>query len=268
MDDTEVTVADEARGAVDASIPNVARVYDFMLGGKDNFPADRAAAEQLLAAFPEAREGVRQNRAFLRRVVEHLAGPAGIRQFLDIGTGLPTQKNVHEVARAVAPDARVVYVDNDPVVCVHGRSLLADDEQVVMVEADLRRPEEILADPDTRRLIDLDQPVALLLVAILHFVADEDDPYGIVARLRDALAPGSYLAIVHMLDAEERRADADQVRQVYSRSSTGVYPRTREQVMRFFGDFELLDNDLFISRELIQRFAGLGWGAVARKPIP
>jgi hypothetical protein len=264
--DTEVTVADQARSAVDASIPNVARVYDFMLGGKDNFPADRAAAEQLLAAFPEAREGVRQNRAFLRRVVAYLAGSAGIRQFLDIGTGLPTQKNVHEVARAVAPDARVVYVDNDPVVCVHGRSLLADADEVAMVEADLRRPEEILADPDTQRLIDFDQPVALLLVAVLHFIGDEDDPYAVVARLRDALAPGSYLAVVHMLDAEERHDDADKVRHVYSRSSTGVYPRSREQVMRFFGDFELLDNDLFISRELIQRFAGLGWGAVARKP--
>ena len=268
MDDTEVSVVDQARGAVDATIPNVARVYDYMLGGKDNFPADRAAADQILAAFPEARDGVRYNRAYLRKAVEYLAGEAGIRQFLDIGTGLPTQKNVHEVARAVAPDARVVYVDNDPLVCVHGRSLLADSDEVTMVEADLRRPEEILADPETRRLIDLGQPVAVLLVAILHFIADEEDPFAAVARLRDAVAPGSYLVISHMLAAEQRQADADQVRNVYARASAGVHPRTREQIMRFFEGFELLDNDLFISAELLERFSGLGWGAVARKPGP
>jgi len=264
--DTEVTVADQARSAVDASIPNVARVYDYMLGGKDNFPADRAAAEQILAAFPEARDGVRYNRAYLRQAAEYLAGEAGVRQFLDIGTGLPTQKNVHEVVRAIVPDARVVYVDNDPVVCVHGRGLLAEADEVAMVEADLRRPEQVLADPTTRQLIDFDQPVAVLLVAILHFIPDEEDPFGAVARLRDAMAPGSYLVISHMLDAEQRRTDTDQVRSVYSRASAGVHPRTREQIMRFFGDFELLDNDLFISRELLERFSGLGWGAVARKP--
>jgi hypothetical protein len=265
-DDTEVTVADQARSAVDATVPNVARVYDYMLGGKDNFPVDRAAAEQILAAFPEAREGVRQNRAFLGRVVEYLAGQAGIRQFLDIGAGLPTQKNVHEVARAITPDAHVVYVDNDPVVCVHGRVLLAESDEVAMVEADLRQPDGILADPTTRELIDFDRPVALLLVAILHFIPDEDDPFGVVARLRDAMAPGSYLVISHMLDGEERRADTAQVRNVYSRASSGVHPRTREQIMRFFEGFELLDDDLLIPPELLERFSGLGWGAVARKP--
>jgi hypothetical protein len=135
-----------------------------------------------------------------------------------------------------------------------------------MVEADLREPERILADPTTRELIDFGQPVAVLLVAILHFIADEDDPFAVVARLREAMAPGSYLVISHMLAAEERRSDTDQVRNVYARASAGVHPRTREQIMRFFGDFELLDNDLFISPELLERFSGLGWGAVARKP--
>jgi hypothetical protein len=259
-------VAEQVPSAVSASIPNVARVYDYMLGGKDNFPADREAAEQILVAFPEAREGVRQNRAFLRRVVEHLARDVGIRQFLDIGTGLPTQQNVHQVAHAVAPDARVVYVDNDPIVCVHGRVLLADTDTVAMVEADLRQPEQILTDPATLRQIDFSQPVALLLVAILHFISDEDDPFGAVARLRDALAPGSYLVISHMLDAEQRRDDADQLRRVYSRASTGVVPRTREQIMRFFEGFELIDDDKLIPPKLAERFSGLGWGAVARKP--
>lgn len=259
-------MADQARGTIDTTVPNVARVYDYMLGGKDNFSVDRAAANQILTAFPEAREGVRQNRAFLGRVVEYLAGQAGIRQFLDIGAGLPTQKNVHEVARAITPDARVVYVDNDPVVCVHGRVLLAESDEVAMVEADLRQPDGILTDPTTRALIDFDRPVALLLVAILHFISDEDDPFGVVARLRDAMAPGSYLVISHMLDAEERRADTDQVRNVYSRASAGVHPRTREQIMRFFEGFELLDEDVLIPPELVERFSGLGWGAVARKP--
>jgi hypothetical protein len=259
-------VTEQARSAIDATVPNVARVYDYMLGGKDNFPVDREAADQILAAFPEARDGVRYNRAYLRQAVEYLAREAGIRQFLDIGTGLPTQKNVHEVVRGITPDAHVVYVDNDPVVCVHGRVLLAESDEVAMVEADLRQPERILADPTTRELLDFDRPVAVLLVAILHFVADEDDPFGVVARLREAMAPGSYLVISHMLDAEERRNDTDQVRNVYSRASAGVYPRTRGQIMRFFEGFELLDNDLFVSPELLERFSGLGWGAVARKP--
>jgi S-adenosyl methyltransferase len=261
-------VAEQAPGTVSANIPNVARIYDYMLGGKDNFPADRDAAEQILVAFPEARDGVRENRAFLRNVVRYLAGEVGIRQFLDIGAGLPTQQNVHQVAQEAATDARVVYVDNDPVVCVHGRVLLADTDAVAMVEADLREPERILTDPATQRLIDFSQPVAVLLVAILHFIADADDPYAVVARLRDAMAPGSYLVIAHMLDAEQRRADADQLRRVYSRSSAGVIPRTLDEIMRFFDGLEMVDMDRFVAPELLVRFSGLGWGGVGRKPVP
>lgn len=258
-------VADQALHGIDSSTPNVARIYDYMLGGKDNFPVDRDAAQQILAAFPEAREGVRHNRAFMRRAVEYLAGQAGIRQFIDIGTGLPTQQNVHEVAKAAAPDAHVVYVDNDLVVCVHGRALLAEANQVAMVQADLREPEQILTDPATCELIDFTQPVAILLVAILHFIPDEDDPFGCVARLRDAVPPGSYLVISHLLDAEQRRPDTTQLREVYSRSSAGLVPRTHEQIMRFFEGFELIESDRLVSRDLLERFSGIGWGAVGRK---
>lgn len=249
----------------DPNVPNIARIYDFMLGGKDNYAADRAAAEQIAAAFPESPEGVRLNRAFLKQAVDYLAGEAGIRQFLDLGAGLPTQQNVHEVAQATAPDAHVVYVDIDPVVCVHGRALLSGTEGVAMVEADLREPKRILTEPAVRELIDFGRPAALMLVAVLHFVGDE--AYDVVATLRAALAPGSYLVISHMLDAEERKADGSQVKQVYSRSSAGLNLRTKDEILRFFDGFELLDNDLFLPPELFARFAGLGWGAVARKPV-
>lgn len=229
---------------INTSVAHPARMYDYYLGGKDNFPADREAAERILVAFPEAREGVRENRAFLRNVVGYLAGEVGIRQFLDIGAGLPTQQNVHQVAQAVAAGARVVYVDNDPVVCVHGRVLLADTDAVAMVEADLRQPERILNDSATLRLIDFSQPVAVLLVAILHFIGEEEDPYALVARLRDAMAPGSYLVVAHMLDAEQRRSDADQLKQVYARSSAGVVPRTVDEIMRFFDGLEMVEPGL------------------------
>jgi hypothetical protein len=248
----------------DPTVPNIARIYDYMLGGKDNFAADRAAAEQIMAAFPESQEGVRQNRVFLRQAVHYLAGQGGVRQFLDLGAGLPTQQNVHEVARSATGDARVVYVDSDPVVCVHGRALLSGVEGVAMVEADLREPERIIADPAIVELIDFGRPVAVMLVAVLHFLGDE--AYDIVAALRAALAPGSYLVISHMLDAEERKEDGSQVKQVYSRASAGLVPRTKDEILRFFGGFELLDNDLFLPPELFARFSGLGWGAVARKP--
>ena len=259
-------MTDRVPSVVDTETPNVARIYDYILGGKDNFAADREAAKQVMAALPEVREAAQEGRAYLGRVVQFLAEEAGIRQSLDIGSGLPTQRNVHEVAQAVAPDARVVYVDNDPVVCVHGRALLEDGARVAVVEADLRRPEEILANPATRRLIDFTQPVAVLLVAILHLIADEDDPFAAVAGLRDVLAPGSYLVINHMLDTEERHSVTSQVQKAYSRANAGVFPRTREQAVRFIDGLEPLDTSLFVSPEILQRYSGIGWGAVARKP--
>ena len=162
---------------VDASVPNVARIYDYLLGGKDNFAADRDAAAELLALLPDAQAACHHNRAFLRRAVRFLAGQAGIRQFIDIGTGLPTQGNVHDIARAIAPDARVAYVDYDPVVVSHAQALLATTPTVAVINGDLRNPDKILTHPGLRELIDFSQPVAILLTAILHFIADEEHPY-------------------------------------------------------------------------------------------
>ncbi len=224
---------------INATQPHPARIYDYYLGGKDNFPADREVGDQILALAPESRDNARTNRAFLRRVVRFLAAEAGIRQFLDIGTGLPTQGNVHEVVQAVAPDARVVYVDFDPIVLSHGRALLAG-EQVVIVQGDLRDPGSILEHPELREVLDFEQPIALLLVAILHFIHDRDDPAGILARLRKALAPGSYLAISHAT------GDFDPERMV---EALKIYrgmlvPRSHAEVEGFFEGFDLLDPGL------------------------
>ena len=189
-------MADDWTTTINTGVPNPARIYDYLLGGKDNFPADRQVAEQLLAIAPVARDVVEDNRAFLRRAVRVLTREAGIRQFIDLGSGLPTQGNVHEIAQAIAPDARVVYVDNDAMVVTHSRALLAGNNTVA-IQADLREPDRILGHPEVRELIDFHQPIALLLMAILHFIPDDEDPLGIVARFRDALPTGSYLAISH-----------------------------------------------------------------------
>jgi hypothetical protein len=228
---------------VDVTIPNVARMYDYALGGKDNFAADRAAAEKLFAAAPEVgRRPMLDNRAFMGRVVKFLAD-AGIRQFLDVGAGLPTQGNVHEIAHWVAPDARVVYIDYDPVVVVHGQALLAGSDNVAVVQGDLRRPEEILEHPDVRAQIDFGQPVAVMLVAILHFIADADDPNTIVARLRDAMAPGSYLAITHVA-MESHAAAIAKGKEVYKGATASVAPRTRAEILRLFDGFDLVEPGL------------------------
>ncbi|GAA3154688.1 SAM-dependent methyltransferase [Planomonospora alba] len=247
---------------IDVSTANVARIYDFMLGGKDNFAADRAAAEQILKAFPESREGVRLNRRFLGNVVQHLAAEEGVRQFVDIGAGLPTQKNVHEVAHAVTPEARTVYVDNDPVVCVHGRALLANTPTTAMVEGDLRAPGELWDKAVATGLVKPDEPVGVFMVATLHFL---DDPYAEVAALRESMAPGSFLTITHLSMTERRAKDTDTMKDVYSRASSGVTPRTVEEIIRFFGDFELLDSARFIDPGVLERMAILGWGGVGRK---
>lgn len=254
-------MSERAPAGIDVHTPNVARIYDYMLGGKDNFAADREAAEQIIKAFPESREGVQLNREFLGNAVRYLAAEAGIRQFIDIGAGLPTQQNVHQVAHAVDPEARTVYIDNDPVVCVHGRALLASLPTVAMVEADLGRPEELRDRVAATGLIDFDQPVALLLVAVLHFL---EDPYEDVAKLREMLPPGSHLVVTHMTMREDRSDDTDAVRDVYTRANSGVVPRTMADIRRFFGDYEVLDSSRFISQDLLDRFAILGWAGVAR----
>ena len=264
-----------APAGVDVSRPNGARIYDYMLGGKDNYPADRAAADEMIAANPAAPRTARANRAFLGRAVRFLAEEVGIRQFLDVGTGLPTQQNVHEVAQAIAPDARVVYVDYDPVVVAHGRALLANADTVTVVDADLRQPQAIVTHPDTRKLISFDEPVAVLLVAILHFISDEEDPFAIVSQLREAMAPGSYLVISHTVSESPAEVMAAAERG-FRQSGAPLTPRTRAEVLRFFDGFELVEPGLVE----VQRWRPLApepdtarspWvlvGGVGRKHVP
>jgi hypothetical protein len=184
---------------IDTTRPHPARVYDYLLAGKDHFAVDRVTAEKALDAVPTLRVAARENRAFLGRAVRYLVAEAGIRQFLDVGTGLPSASNVHEVAQSIVPECRVVYVDNDPIVLAHARALLASEPQgkTAYIEADLRQPDRILADPTVLGTLDFSQPIALMLVAILHFIPDEEHPAGIVRTLLGALPSGSYLVASH-----------------------------------------------------------------------
>ena len=185
---------------IDTSRPHEARVYDYCLGGKDNFAADRAMADAIFKVWPSIRTGARENREFLGRAVRYLAGEAGIRQFLDIGTGLPTSNNVHDAAQAIAPDSRVVYCDNDPLVLAHARALLTSSAQgrTAYLHADFRDPVAILSHPDVRDVLDFGRPVALILAAVLHYILDEDKPADALATLLDALPPGSFLVASHL----------------------------------------------------------------------
>jgi S-adenosyl methyltransferase len=220
--------------------PNVARIYDRLLGGKDNFRADRDAAARLQELLPDVARAARENRYFLERVVRYLVGQAGIRQIIDIGTGLPTQDNVHEVAQRIAPDARVVYVDNDPVVVRHGMALLATNENVAMAESDLRTPREIMTHPDTLRLIDFSGPVAVLMLASLHFVTDVENPQATLRLWRETVQSGSYLAISHITADEVEPAKAKAAQEVYADASAPAVPRTLAEVESFFDGFELV----------------------------
>ncbi|ASW55431.1 SAM-dependent methyltransferase [Plantactinospora sp. KBS50] len=235
---------EKAPPGVDTSRPSIARVYDYLLGGKDNFAVDRAAAEAALRITPDGAESGRASRAFLRRAVHYLAAEAGIRQFLDIGSGLPTQGNVHEIAQRVNPAVRVVYVDNDPMALAHGRALLANAATTVVVDGDVRAPEQILAHPDVTRMIDFTQPVGLLLMGILHHLRDDDDPAGLARRFCAPLVSGSHLAISHFFDPGEAQpeisAQARAVEKVFNETlGTGRW-RTRSEVLAYFGDFELV----------------------------
>ncbi|WP_181871179.1 SAM-dependent methyltransferase [Sphaerisporangium album] len=250
-----------ALDAIDVRTPNSARVYDYMLGGKDNFAADREAAEQVLRVFPETRDAVRRNREFLGNAVRRLA-EYGIRQFVDIGAGLPTRDNVHEVAHAAAPGARTVYVDNDPLVCVHGRALLANTSTVAMIDGDVRKPEDIRDQVSQTGLVDWNRPVGLLMVAMLQLV---EDPYEHVAMLRDLLAPGSHLVISHLSRTQKRAGDTGRLQDIYAQGGVPLFPRGPETIDRFFGDFERVDLDRFIPPHIACRFAQLGWAAVGLK---
>jgi hypothetical protein len=225
--------------------PTPARMYDYYLGGKDNFAVDREAAEQVLKAAPEVRILARENRAFLGRAVRFLTAEAGIRQFIDVGTGLPTQGNVHEIAQSIAPDARVVYIDNDPIVRAHAKALLAGDGTTAVVEADMREPQAILGHPDLRRLIDFDAPVAVLFMSVLHFVTDEEDPYGMVAAFRDASAPGSHLALSHITAPEKNADAAEAAADVYKAKATSpAILRSRKEIRALFDGYDLVEPDL------------------------
>ncbi|MEU9886289.1 SAM-dependent methyltransferase [Sphaerisporangium sp. NPDC051011] len=226
----------------DPNVPNAARMYDYWLGGKDNLPADREAAEKVLKFVPEIPVGIRENRGFLIRAVRFLA-EQGVRQFLDIGAGLPTQRNVHQVAAEYAPGARTVYVDNDPQVLVHARALLQDSPQVLVVEGDLRRPMEIMGDPQVREHLDFDQPIAVLLLAIVHFIEDSDDPAGIIAKIRGELPPGSYMAISHVA-IDERPQSAAGVERIYNGASAQFVARRSREIEPFYDGLDLVEPGL------------------------
>jgi SAM-dependent methyltransferase len=230
----------------DISVPNVARMYDFMLGGKDNYASDRDAVGKLVEMAPDAPLRARLNRAFLGRAVRYVAGQ-GVRQFLDVGAGLPTQENVHQVAQGVAPDARTVYVDNDRIVLTHARALLSTDPLTAVVEGDVRNPAGILGDPQTRSLIDFTQPVCVLLVAILHFVPDSDRPARLVATFRDAIAPGSHLILSHAtMDGAppQEAARTGDAKAVYDKATAPLIMRGAGQVKRLLDGFSLVEPGL------------------------
>jgi len=223
----------------DASRPHVSRVYDYLLGGKDNYAADRAVGDQMIAALPALQVGVRAQRDVLGRVVRYLTGEAGVRQLLDIGSGLPTAENVHEIAQRIEPATRVVYVDNDPVVLSHARALLADDEVTFVADGDLRDPAAILADPGLRDQLDWDQPVGLLMCGILHYILDEENPGGLTGTLYRALPPGSYVFIHHLLDTED---PATATLQEQMRAGLGrAQFRTMAQIRELFDGLDLID---------------------------
>ncbi len=256
---------------LDISVAHPARIYDYWLGGKDNFAADRKAAEAGIKAFPETILSVRANRAFLARTVSYLAAEAGIRQFLDIGTGLPSAENTHEVAHAIAPECRVVYVDNDPLVLLHAHALLTGTraDATGYIDADLRDPGKILA--DAASLLDFTQPVAILLFGILHFIQDDEDPYRIVDVLMDAVPAGSYLAVSHLandLFPAQMRAFVQAVNEY---SSAAALLRDRAEVSRFFRGLDLVEPGVVqISKwrprtRLEDEAPAALWGGVGRK---
>lgn len=264
---------------IDTSHPHSARMYDHYLGGKDHFEVDRQAAEAVAEVFPEVYTCARELRYFMHRATRVLAQEHGIRQWLDIGTGIPTEPNLHQIAQSVAPEARVVYADNDPLVLKYAERLMltAPGGRTAYVHADLREPEELLNSPELADVLDLNRPVALSLNAILHFVPDDQDGYGLVARFVDALPSGSALALSHCTP-EFDTATWERVIALYYQGGTPAQVRTREEGKRFFEGLDLIDPGIAVAHtwrpapEDEERVAGLtdvqvaGWGGVAIKP--
>jgi SAM-dependent methyltransferase len=232
----------ESLATADFERPSQARIYDYLLGGSHNFAVDREAARVLISMVPEVPLIAQANRAFLRRAVRFLVA-AGVRQFLDIGSGVPTAGNVHEVARQVVPDARVVYVDIDPVAVAEGRQILAGDDQTVVLQEDARWPERIIGNPVVRGLLDFDRPVGLVVASLLHFIPDADDPYAVVASLRDAVVPGSYLAVSHITATGQTATGQPPVAtklRATNHAATFAMPRPPAALDGFFAGFDLI----------------------------
>jgi hypothetical protein len=257
---------------IDTSVAHPARVYDYWLGGKDNFAADREAGELALQAYPQLAQAVRSNRAFLARAVRFLAGDVGIRQFLDIGTGIPTSNNTHEVAQAVAPDSRIVYVDNDPIVLLHAKALLRSNPEgeCDYIQADLRDADAIVE--AAARTLDFGRPIALMLLAILQFIPDDEDPYALVGRIVAVLPSGSYLVISHPTDDFNPNRKGESMQRYNERVSASGTLRGKEETEQFFAGLDLAepgvvavaawrpDSDLEAARPSSM------WCGVARKP--
>ncbi|MGX1507516.1 UNVERIFIED_CONTAM: hypothetical protein RKD43_006141 [Streptomyces graminofaciens] len=270
-----MTGTEPAAARIDTSRPHPARVYDWFLGGKDNYPVDEELGRQIMGVDGTARHIARTNRWFMQRVTRWLAGEAGIRQFLDIGTGIPTEPNLHQVAQGIAPDARIVYTDNDPIVLIHAEALLRSSREGITdyVQADVREPGRIL--DQARKNLDLTRPVALSLVALTHFLGDEDRPYGLVARLVDALPSGSYL-VLSQLTADFDPVAVGRGVAMYAAGGVTLAPRTKDEIARFFDGLDTVDPglvqltdwhpELAVGESVDDKAVISLYGAVARKP--
>jgi S-adenosyl methyltransferase len=232
--------AEQVPAGVDPTRPSPARMYDYMLGGTHNLQVDRDATERFRAQWPDLEDAAFANRGFLGRAARWMAGTQGIRQFIDLGSGLPTQNNTHQTIRQVTSDARVVYVDIDPMVAVYARELLTEDGATDVIQADLRDPDSVLNNPRLRALIDFEQPVGLLMTAVLQFVSDDSDPWALVARYLSAVAPGSYLALSHITGEHLPARSVQTGVQVYEAATERAYPRTRAEIERFFTGLEMV----------------------------
>lgn len=240
MDDQ--VIGDQWHVEIDTSTPSVARMYDYYLGGKDNFQVDRDAVDRVSQAMPEIRQLAQENRAFLRRAVRYMAGQ-GIKQFIDIGSGLPTVGNTHEIAQEINPNTRVVYIDNDPIVLAFGRALLASDDNTAVATADMHRPAEVLEHPETVKLIDFNRPVGVLMIAMVHFLTIEERK-AVMGQLRDVLAPGSFLTATHVTTDGKSPDAVMGIESVYATTPTPIYFRDRDTIGRFFDGFDLVDPGL------------------------
>jgi S-adenosyl methyltransferase len=252
-----VTAAQPIPEGVDPGKPTPARMYDYFLGGTNNFEVDRQLGDRLKALVPEIGDSAWANRSFHQRAARWMADH-GLRQFIDIGAGLPTQGNTHDLVQQVAPEARVVYVDNDPMVLAHGSALLGDSSNTKIILADLREPDRLLNHPDLRALIDFGEPVGLLLTGVLYFVADASDPWGLVAACVAAIPPGSYVALSHLTGDSKPSRAVEESKNVYSRGTENIYFRSKAEVERFFEGLELVPP--YEGAEPVISHVGL-WGA-------